>query len=61
MIIQPIYFFMTIVSLILAGFSFKKDKLMLSKWAFEIMIYRNFLRLYDFENTAKDDDVFIGT
>ena len=52
---------MTIFSLVLACLSFRKGKLMLSKWAFEVLIYRNFLRLYDIENTAKDDSVFVGT
>ena len=61
MIIQSIYFIMTIASIIIGCISFKKGKLMLIKWAFELLIYRNFLRLYDFENTAKDDEVFIAT
>ena len=31
------------------------------KYAFTLLIYRNCLRLFDFENTAENDTVFVGT
>ena len=59
--IQSIYWVSTLTSIFLMMLSFREGKLMTIKYAFTLLIYRNCLRLFDFEDTAMDDGGFFGT
>ena len=61
LIIQSIYWVSTLMCIFLLCLSFREGKLMTIKYAFTLLIYRNCLRLFDFENTAENDTVFVGT
>lgn len=61
LIIQSIYWVSTLMCIFLLCLSFREGKLKLIKYAFSVLIYRNCLRLFDFEKTAGNDTVFVGT
>lgn len=51
LVVQSLYWILVIISSILTALSFRKGRLMLSKYGFCILTIRNVLRIYNFEES----------
>ena len=55
--IQAIYWVLVLAACILLSLSYKNGRLYLVKYAFIIMVIRNILRLFNFEESIASDNV----
>jgi hypothetical protein len=56
---QAIYWLCTFITIILLAISFKPGKVMMSKFAFVVLTFRNIIRLFNFELTEGDGVILI--